>query len=205
MSCSPTAVAIMPWKKSPAADRAARPSTDHREARIERGQHRRQVGRRIGVRDVAADRAAIAHRGIADMSGRLGQRRHSLAHQRDEASSACVVRAPIRSEPPTTAMPFSSAMRPMSTSADGAVRRSLSSGIRLWPPARILAPGCCRSSSQRFARRSPRGSSSNGTGRHTCCRRRSVACCIARHTRSGVIGIFRLSTPSGASASITAL
>ena len=38
-------------------------------------------------------------------------------------------------------MPRSSSTRPMSTSADGVAIRSLTSGSRLWPPARSFAPG----------------------------------------------------------------
>jgi hypothetical protein len=40
-------------------------------------------------------------------------------------------------------MPFSSAIRPMSMTAGGVASRSLSNGIRLWPPASSFASGCC--------------------------------------------------------------
>ena len=64
----------------------------------------------------------------------------------DAAICAWVVRAPTRSRPSATDIPFSSPMRPMSMSAGGAASRSFSSGIRLCPPASTLAPGCLRSS-----------------------------------------------------------
>ena len=69
-----------------------------------------------------------------------------FATSADAAISAWVVRAPMRTRPSATAMPFSSATRPMSISADGTASRSFSRGIRLCPPARSLAPGCARSS-----------------------------------------------------------
>ena len=49
------------------------------DARVERDEHGRQIGRGIGMRDVAADRAAVPDRRIADHRRRLGQRRRRVA------------------------------------------------------------------------------------------------------------------------------
>ena len=49
---------------------------------VEREHHRRIVGRRIGVRQAAAERAAIAHLRIADLPGGLGHDGHCLLQQR---------------------------------------------------------------------------------------------------------------------------
>ena len=43
--------------------------------RAEQDQHGRQVGARVGVGDVAADRAAVADLRVADVAGRFGQHR----------------------------------------------------------------------------------------------------------------------------------
>ena len=195
----------MPVKNCCGGDRplAARP-VDARTG-VERGEHGRQIGGGIGVRDVAADRAAVAHRRIADMRRRLGQRRALLrGRSADAASSACVVSAPIRDACRPRAMPFSSAMRPMSISAGGAASRSFSSGIRLWPPASSFAPGCCCEQRAALRRASRRGSSRSRCS-NTWLSASLPGRCMARHTRSGVIGICIVSTPNGASASSTAL
>ena len=64
---------MMPVKKCAASIvRSPRgPTTD---ARAERDEHGRQVGRGIRVRDVAADRPAVSNRRIADQSRRLRER-----------------------------------------------------------------------------------------------------------------------------------
>ena len=47
---------------------------------------------------------------------------------------------PMRTVPWLTVIPFKTAMPPMSISVFGLANRSLSKGIRLWPPAISLAP-----------------------------------------------------------------
>jgi hypothetical protein len=49
---------------------------------VDRQHHRRVVGRRIGVGDAAAKRAAIAHLLIADVGGRIGKNRAGFDQQR---------------------------------------------------------------------------------------------------------------------------
>ncbi len=87
--------------------------------------------------------APASRRSCAAASASIG---HADFNSADDASSACVVRAPIRSETPLFEIPFRSAMRPMSTRAVGVASRSFMSGIRLCPPASSLAPACSRRS-----------------------------------------------------------
>jgi len=57
--------------------------------------------------------------------------------------SASRVRAPIRNAPSRSSTYASPGMRLMSTRTAGSANRSLSIGIKLWPPARILASPAC--------------------------------------------------------------
>ena len=74
ISSSASAVVMMPVKKPSAAIDALALRADRDESRVERDEHGRQIGRRIGVRDVAADRAAVPDGRIADDRRRLGER-----------------------------------------------------------------------------------------------------------------------------------
>src|SRR5215813_4261986 len=57
----------------------------------------------------------------------------------ERATSACVVMAPIVMPPPSTFTPLSAAMPPRSTRSLGCASRCFSVGMRVMPPATILA------------------------------------------------------------------
>jgi hypothetical protein len=80
----------------------------------------------------------------------------------EAAISACVVNAPMLIAAPEVVIPFSSAIRPMSMSADGIASRSLSSGIKLCPPASSFDSGCSASSRCALAIESARKYSNEG-------------------------------------------
>jgi hypothetical protein len=63
-------------------DRALAALPAHKQAPVECRDRRRELGRRVGVGETAADRAARANRGVRDMAGRLGHQRKALAHER---------------------------------------------------------------------------------------------------------------------------
>ena len=109
---------------------AFRTGRDH--ARVERDEHRRQIGCRIRMRDVAADRAAVPDRRIAHARRRFGKRlrRRDAVRPRPPAPRASSAHRFARRRPAAT-IPRSSATRPMSMTADGAASRSFSSGTRL--------------------------------------------------------------------------
>ena len=76
------AVIIGPTKKSSRRDRcAAVPRCAARCSPLERRQHQRNLGGRIGVRDRAADRAAIARGGMSDERQRQREQRHLAGDQ----------------------------------------------------------------------------------------------------------------------------
>ena len=102
----------------------------------------RQVAVRVGVGQRAADRAAVAHRLVADAARRLGDDAGSRAGARPtRAMSRCRVTAPITSSSPSRADAASARRcRAMSTSASGAASRSFIAGSSDWPPAIGLAP-----------------------------------------------------------------
>ena len=147
--------------RSPAAER------DDRLA-VEREQHGRQLGRRIGVGDAPAERAAAARGRVADVPQGLAQQRRALRHA-----------APSAAHPPGASWRRAAARRsrrcprarrcgPTSTSADGRARRRLSIGTRLCPPA-STAP---RRRAPRASRPPPRRSRRRGRRRERASRRR---------------------------------
>ena len=110
ISSGSSAVSNRPLKKSSAAIRRllvmiVAPRPEH---------GRRIVGVRIVVGERAADRAAMAHRRIADHAGELGQRRQRLL-DRLRVRHLDVARrcAPITIERPFTSMPREPSIRPM--------------------------------------------------------------------------------------------
>ncbi len=214
----------MPWKNAAAVMVRDPDRTQDHEARVERRQDSGQVGRRIRVRDVAANRAAIPHRRIADVSGRLRQRRRVLAHDRRRRQFGVRrQRADPQRRRPSHAMPLQLGDPSDVDEHRRAARRSLSSGIRLWPPARIFAPGMSDAAARRFGQRVRRAGSRSWmrTSRSahssaTFSRRILVAdwcfdCALScrLHGAPDALGRHRhaaaSSTPSGASASSTAL
>jgi hypothetical protein len=77
---------------------------------------------------------------ITDMSGKVGEAR---AGRRDLltsfATSAWVVAAPMRIDPPLTEIPFISETCRRSTRSEGAASRCFMVGSRVCPPERYLA------------------------------------------------------------------
>ena len=128
-----------PWKKSRAFTTRQPFGPFDVDLGVERQHHRRVVGRRIGVREAAAERAAIADLRIADL-GRAPRRRtgHACRSSADVATSWCTVPAPISILPSFSRMPERPGMRAMSISVCGSLSRSFISGTRLWPPAMNL-------------------------------------------------------------------
>ena len=92
------------------------------------------------MREAAADRAAVADRGMRDMGDRFAsataraRRCRRIARDRHGASARrCASTSPV------TAMPRSSAISPISTMSSGEIRRRFIAGIRLWPPESTFA------------------------------------------------------------------
>jgi hypothetical protein len=75
---------------------------------------------RVAVRDVAAQRAAVAHLRVRDGPRASTSSGHLSCTSFDQMSSFSVVIAPMRSTPPSSRMPFSS---PMRAEVDQVVRR----------------------------------------------------------------------------------
>ena len=69
---------------------------------------------RIAMRDVAADRALVAHLGIGNEPRALDQQRALTCRSFDQISSFSVVIAPMRIVPPSSRIPLSSAILPRS-------------------------------------------------------------------------------------------
>ena len=105
---------------------------------------RRQVRRRVAVGDRAADRAAVADLGVADLAGGVGQQRHvglqhlgdlevAMAGQGADGDVVAVVAdvGQVRAGGRCRSAPT------------GDARRSFISGSSEWPPARSLASSPC--------------------------------------------------------------
>ena len=75
-----SAVAKRPMKNPPPESCARRPGSDA-DRRVERQHHRRKLGRRIRVRQAAADRAPSADRRVRDEGHRLGEKRRTRVRQ----------------------------------------------------------------------------------------------------------------------------
>ena len=127
---------------------------------------------------------------------------HAASRSDDEASSAWVVSAPMRTVPFSRAMPLSPSIRPMSISAAGPASLSFIRGMRLWPPARIFESSLSARSWTASATEPARW---YDTFAGYMAQLSFPFSWIARQTFSGVIGMSILSTPKGLSASITAL
>ena len=77
-------VSRKPWKKSVAAMVRRSLRSDRGEGGAQGQAGRRQVRRRVAVGDRSADGAPVAHLGIADLPGDVGQQRHvTLQHLAD--------------------------------------------------------------------------------------------------------------------------
>ena len=66
-------------------------------------EHGQVVGRRVGVRDAAADRPPVADLGVADQRGRLGEQAGVLPDERiASATRSWRTMAPIRTTSPSS-------------------------------------------------------------------------------------------------------
>ena len=111
---------------------------------VQRERHRRQVAGRVGVRERAAEGAAVPDRGVGDRLGRLGEQPGSARRTSGSwMTSWCVVIAPMTRWSPSSRTPRISSTRPTSTTTSGYASRSRSSGISDWPPASTLASSPC--------------------------------------------------------------
>ena len=121
----------------------------HADRGVERQHHRRQLGGRIGVREAAADGAAVADLRVGDERHRAVQRaaraRATVALALDARAGASWRRCAGRRRRPS--MPASSPTPLRSTSTAGCASRKFIAGTRLWPPARTLASSPCSASS----------------------------------------------------------
>ena len=128
------------WKKSLRLDRAPALRPLDVDLRVDRQHRGGVVGRRIGVREAAAERAAIAHLRIADLAGGLGDHRALLAQQRrrgDVVMRRCRRRS--RSCRPSRGCRRGPGSARCRSARFGSLSRSFISGTRLWPPAMQLA------------------------------------------------------------------
>ena len=105
---------------------------------------RREVRRRVGVGDRAADRAAVAHLRVADLARRRGRSSGTCCAQ--QVGRLDVVVAGQRADGDVVAGVAD--VRQVGEAADvdehgGWARRSFISGSRRWPPARNLASSPC--------------------------------------------------------------
>ena len=170
------------------AARAGRPL--QQSPRIERRQHRNPVGRRIGVAQAAADRAAIADGPISDVVRDARQQyRHARSASRPSAIAACVTQAPIVTASASSATPAISGRWLICTSSWAAPDAGSASGRATGrrparAPRRRPAPACVTASARLAGR-----AWSNGAG--FMCGARSNAA----RMRRGVIGSSVISTP----------
>ena len=82
ISSGASAVSRKPWKKSSAAITRSPPLPRTTMLPRRASTHRGQVGRRVAVRERAAEGAAVTDLRIADLAAAARQDRHVLAHQR---------------------------------------------------------------------------------------------------------------------------
>ena len=130
----------------PGSPLAARSARD--ELRVEREDHRREVGGRIAVRERAADRPAMTNLRVADLAGGVRDDRAVLAEDGRRARRPCAGSAHrwrSRRRPPGRTRGRSS--RPMSTRSAGRASRSFIAGSSECPPARSFASSRSPSSS----------------------------------------------------------
>ena len=126
-------------------DRALARGRAHGQLRVERDRDDRQVVGRVGERQVAADRPAVAHRGMADTGGGVGEHRQARRGPPRRARAGRRARSAPAITSPLASSVASSAIRLTSTSAAGRSAWAFISGTRLWPPASTRAPSSASS------------------------------------------------------------
>ena len=192
ISCSPSAVAIMPVKKSLGGDRARRRSGRRREswrrARPARSADRRPGSACATLPPIVPRLRTAGSPTCAAASASTGQCRRQLGRA---ASSACVVSAPMRIVAAARRMPFSSG-----DAADVDERRrrrqpQLHQRDQAVPAGQQLRAGMLREQLLRVADRA-RAVVVEGCA-NTCSPAPFRASAIARHTLSGVSGISQRS------------
>ena len=112
---------------------------DHRDFRIAGLRNAGHLGRRIGVREAAADGAAVADLVMRDVRDRFLQQR--MRGRRAACRRGCRASAPARRgarHPAPILISFRPGNFRKSTSSDGWAMRNAIIGIRLWPPAKRL-------------------------------------------------------------------
>ena len=115
-----------------------------RRAQADHGQH--PVGRRIGMRQAAAQRAAIADGAVGDAGATCCNGVPRSSSCTPSSISAWVTAAPTRSPPSCRVTVRSSARPEMSMTTGGRASRRFSMGPSDCPPAMSLArPSCARS------------------------------------------------------------
>ena len=82
ISSGSSAVVKRPAKKSAASTQRSPPARCRRKRALQRHGQRRQLGGRIGVRQAAAEGAAVADLRVGDERHRLVEQRRRLGHQR---------------------------------------------------------------------------------------------------------------------------
>ena len=95
----------------------------------------------IGMREIAADGAAVADLRMRDVRQRLGDERQfgRASSDRVRGCDSASARRCANDPPPFFRMPANSFSGLMSISMAGCVRRKFIAGTRLWPPARNRA------------------------------------------------------------------
>ncbi len=111
--------------------RAARAGDAHQ--RVQRREDERPVGRRVGVREAAADRAAIAHRAVRHHARHLGER--LAARERPVLELGVRDRGADAPGIAFISISLSEAILEISIKSFGRARRRLSIGPSDWPPA----------------------------------------------------------------------
>ena len=121
---------------------AARARDD--ELGVERQRRRTEVTGGVGVRQRAAEGAAVPDLRVRDLRDGLGQQQRVLLDQAVvDARRRAVVIAPITMASPSSRMPRSESMPPRSMTTSGALSRIRRTGSRLCPPAMIFASSPC--------------------------------------------------------------
>ena len=138
-SAGPSAVAKAPLHEVAHGQRAPAGGAENGELGLEQHERGDPIGGRVGVRQAAADGAAVADGAIGDGRGDWHMSRTVGEGSLRSSIIAWVTPAPMTSLVPLSSMRFKDAMRPTSTRRDGIARRMLSIGPSVWPPARTRA------------------------------------------------------------------
>ena len=199
ISSGASAVWKTPVKNSPPAIARSPPGRATTSSRVEREDHGGEIRGRIAVGERPSDRAAMPHLRIADLAGRVRHDRAVLLEQR-RAGDVLVPRERTdrdRGRRPRGRRTARRAARCRRGSA-GRAMRSFIAGRSECPPASSFA-------SSSLAEQLDRVLDALGDLVVERCGNHDLTSSIARHTLSGVAGIWMSVTPRCESASTTAL